>query len=259
MIKRLPSNQGKTTPYPTGEPNFYRISERYPLHPFSKNHPSSSASATSSAASQSTELSRDQKSVAHESSANSDAKSFIGTSSDPSIRELNASTIALSAEPPYLHPSSSTLPSLHAYSSGFGAAAYRPFPPHVWSYQRHDVYSGYSRSNPPAHPDISRNYRGIPYFQSHHHPHPSNQPQGSYVPAPPHPQYYPIAVGDHSVRFVQSSESLNSGNQTTSTASLPNYSDVDRPRRTPLQVTTNPTKPKPVHPTRADSVCRGDW
>jgi hypothetical protein len=66
-------------------------------------------------------------------------------------------------------------------------------------------------------------------------------------------------VGDHSVRFVQSSESLNSGNQTTSTASLPNYSDVDRPRRTPLQVTTNPTKPKPVHPTRADSVCRGDW
>ena len=225
MIKRLPPNQGKTTPYPTGEPNFYRISERYPLHPFSENHPSSSASATSSAAvalpvSQSTELSRDQKSASHEYSANSDAKSCIGTSSDPSIGDSNASTMALSAEPPYLHPSSSTFPSIHAYSSGFGAAAYQPFPPlppQDWSYQ-HPIYSGYSRSNPPAYPDISRNYQGIPYFQSHHHHHPSNQPQGSHVPTPHHPHYHPVAMGGHSARFVQSSESLNSGNQTTSTA-----------------------------------------
>ena len=228
MIKRLPPNQGKATPYPTGEPNFYRISEQYPLPPLSgSNHPSSSASATSSAAvaspaSQSTELPRDQKPAAHESSANSEAKSFHGTSSDSSIRDSNAYTMALSAEPPYLHtnqiqlPSSSTLPSPHAYSSGLAAPAYQPFPPHDWSYQQ-PLYSGYPRFNPP-YPDVSRNYQEIPYFQSHHQPFPSHQPQGSYVPPPPHQQGFPFAMGGHSARFVQSQESLVNCNQITSTA-----------------------------------------
>lgn len=30
-VRRLPPNQGKATPYPEGEPNFYKITEKYPL------------------------------------------------------------------------------------------------------------------------------------------------------------------------------------------------------------------------------------
>ncbi|KAL9189727.1 hypothetical protein ACHAXT_009402 [Thalassiosira profunda] len=33
LVRRLPPLQGKATPYPAGEPNFYRISEVYPLPP----------------------------------------------------------------------------------------------------------------------------------------------------------------------------------------------------------------------------------
>eukprot|EP00580_Thalassiosira_gravida_P003474 CAMPEP_0201622056 /NCGR_PEP_ID=MMETSP0492-20130828/47207_1 /ASSEMBLY_ACC=CAM_ASM_000837 /TAXON_ID=420259 /ORGANISM="Thalassiosira gravida, Strain GMp14c1" /LENGTH=650 /DNA_ID=CAMNT_0048091629 /DNA_START=464 /DNA_END=2417 /DNA_ORIENTATION=- len=33
LIRRLPPNLGKATPHPAGEPNFYRISEVYPLPP----------------------------------------------------------------------------------------------------------------------------------------------------------------------------------------------------------------------------------
>ncbi|KAL7550043.1 hypothetical protein ACHAWF_013309 [Thalassiosira exigua] len=33
LILRLATNQGKATPYPAGEPNFYQITERFPLPP----------------------------------------------------------------------------------------------------------------------------------------------------------------------------------------------------------------------------------
>lgn len=33
LIRRLPANRGKATPFAEGEPNFYRIEERYPLPP----------------------------------------------------------------------------------------------------------------------------------------------------------------------------------------------------------------------------------
>ena len=36
LIRRLPSNLGKSTPFPDGEPNFYLISEQYPLAPKKK-------------------------------------------------------------------------------------------------------------------------------------------------------------------------------------------------------------------------------
>mmetsp|Transcript_5546 Transcript_5546/g.12065 ORF Transcript_5546/g.12065 Transcript_5546/m.12065 type:complete len:403 (-) Transcript_5546:1048-2256(-) len=35
LILRLPNNMGRLVPYPAGEPNFYRISERYPVPPTS--------------------------------------------------------------------------------------------------------------------------------------------------------------------------------------------------------------------------------
>lgn len=48
LIRRLPSNLGKSTPFPDGEPNFYLISQQYPLPPKKKNAVSSSSSSRSS-------------------------------------------------------------------------------------------------------------------------------------------------------------------------------------------------------------------
>ncbi|KAL7547503.1 hypothetical protein ACHAWF_010792 [Thalassiosira exigua] len=52
LILRLPANLGKATPYPAGEPNFYRISERFPLPP----PPPPGTGGTSNAANDSSEV-----------------------------------------------------------------------------------------------------------------------------------------------------------------------------------------------------------
>ena len=48
LIRRLPSNLGKSTPFPDGEPNFYLISEQYPLPAKKKKKAGSSSSSRSS-------------------------------------------------------------------------------------------------------------------------------------------------------------------------------------------------------------------
>lgn len=46
LIRRLPPNQGRSTPFPAGEPNFYRIAELFPLTPLrDPSHQLASASA----------------------------------------------------------------------------------------------------------------------------------------------------------------------------------------------------------------------
>lgn len=56
LIRRLPPNQGKSTPFPAGEPNFYRITEQYPLpHSAGSNDASAASRAEGSAGATSSE------------------------------------------------------------------------------------------------------------------------------------------------------------------------------------------------------------
>ncbi|KAL7525631.1 hypothetical protein ACHAWF_001442, partial [Thalassiosira exigua] len=120
LIHRLPSNQGKATPYPAGEPNFYRIAERYPLPP---PPPVATGGVTGQGA-----VGSDASAENHIHPQLSRSPSLLGQASAPGGAEAASRLNSLSANPslgqqwqqPTFHPE---------HSAQFPAVAQAPFAP----------------------------------------------------------------------------------------------------------------------------------
>jgi len=201
LIRRLKSNQGKTTPYPAGEPNFYLISETYPL-PDSEPLDASARCPEAAEEGASTALALDTPARGNEAPSHSMSPNQIQF---PSLPQIHPSTLGpsavqesaafaqiphqgLSQEPMAMlaaaahehstegqHPSfsSTTRPSSHEYSVGYAAG----------------LAAAARRPNGPSHP--------MPHYTPdfHYQPQPSDHKSYSY-PRSYSTNYPPPKVGN---------------------------------------------------------------
>ncbi|KAL7534677.1 hypothetical protein ACHAXR_009370, partial [Thalassiosira sp. AJA248-18] len=126
FIRRLPSNIGKSHPFPEGEPNFYRISEEFPLPPTHRNCSASSELSIS--------LEADPSQTC--------AGSFLSEADTPNVQHLSTGEESFDTARPIETTLSSTLGgapgSFPCYSSNnyqAGAGYYYPPSNHIYSAQ----------------------------------------------------------------------------------------------------------------------------
>ena len=134
LIRRLPGNIGKTTPFPEGEPNFYLISDTYPL-------PAATLTGctTSSAEAVSSSNSSAAAKVLHNGMPTFDNMSFTGISalsSDDARRQPSWGTVLGTVAPPFAYPSSSD-----PYSSQSMYASNNDNTQYADNYNQHNQYS----------------------------------------------------------------------------------------------------------------------
>mmetsp|Transcript_44055 Transcript_44055/g.79048 ORF Transcript_44055/g.79048 Transcript_44055/m.79048 type:complete len:433 (-) Transcript_44055:524-1822(-) len=213
LIRRLQPNQGKATPYPAGEPNFYRISEKFPLL---SSTPSNAATASASdppshdhsqneikyPSSSSIQPSTQEPSIGLESATS--IMPSKGHSHEP-ITQESIALLAAAALPAassrghsseVQYPSSSSMkPLTHEYSVGLPASATMPYDSHPMPHYKKDFqypqpsgHSSYShaRSNSTNYPPTF-GYSGQHYDSSYgQYPTQGQPPQYQYQ-SPPQP------------------------------------------------------------------------
>mmetsp|Transcript_13349 Transcript_13349/g.24222 ORF Transcript_13349/g.24222 Transcript_13349/m.24222 type:complete len:428 (+) Transcript_13349:118-1401(+) len=197
LIRRLSANQGKSTPYPAGEPNFYRISETYPLPPLTPSEAAARKSAAEAAATKSAEI-QNPSSTSMEPSTQESLAVFASVASaavpshglEPSTRESIAVLAAASSlaapsrehsnEVQYLS-SSSIRPLTQEYSVGLAATSTMPY---ETSYQMPRYTQEYHYPQPTGHSSYSNAPNYLPSFG-----HSGQQYYGQYSTQGQPPQY----------------------------------------------------------------------
>lgn len=171
MIRRLPPNQGKATPYAAGEPNLYRISEEYPLSSTLLKRPAESGRAT--------------------------AGEFDDNSNVPSAQESNASLATRKNSSSSTTTSSTQEISLDS-SGSVTNDGYRP---------HHSSHGSEVALHPTYQPGYGNQHAEQFHYTNHQYPSQGQPPQPiSYPPQgmPPHFQYIPAPVPQqHYSEYVQ--------------------------------------------------------
>ncbi|KAL9189653.1 hypothetical protein ACHAXT_009328 [Thalassiosira profunda] len=180
LIRRLPTNLGKATPYPEGEPNFYRIDEAYPLPPPSSSSPEAEAKGVTAATSDEPPTIHRQPDVMHQppySSTQPATKSEeTPPRGQPNEHPMEASTtesVTPFASRPPMASRGATEPVAPSFASrappafrdpaGYGHP-YTQYPPNADSYYQRD---GYYQQQPPPTSTAPFNQEYSPYYQQH--------------------------------------------------------------------------------------------
>jgi len=174
LIRRLAANLGKSTPFAKGEPNFYKISEKYPLPPLDSSLPPLNSSTNQESRTRAASL---DSSMALPAPARARTR-FIPDDITREIHHLSS----LSTRPSYQEtsaPAGATVIESSTPEASANQARYY-HPPSDHSYSQHPPYST----------NYASSYNDGQYYCDRYPSQGQLYPRSHYYPVDPHAQIY---------------------------------------------------------------------